>query len=83
MSSFDTLGGDDKEPVHPTTDHMHFISRDEFAKLCEDVTNTRIDIAVIKGYIEERKEQSKNNKVITGIIAGCVSAIVAVINRVW
>ena len=83
MSSFDTFGGDDKEPVRAQADHMHFITREEFSQLCEDVTKTRIDIAVIKEYIEERKEQSKNNKVIAGVIAACVSAIVAVINRVW
>ena len=83
MSSFDTLGGDDKEPIRSNPDHMHFITREEFAKLCDDVTNTRIDIAVIKEDILQRKEQSKNNKITAGIIAGIISAVASVVNRAW
>ena len=94
MSSFDTLGGDDKEPVHPQADHMHFITRGEFQNLHEDVKNNikKLDVVIAKvdkicTYIENQEKAKQEVYKKVGIFGGFISAIIgviiAVINRTW
>ena len=94
MSSFDTLGGDDKEPVHPTTDHMHFITRGEFQNLHDDVKdgNKKLDDVVgkvdkiclhIENQEKAKQEAYKKVGIFGGFISAIIGVIIAVINRAW
>ena len=48
----DILGGDDKEPVRPQADHIHFITRGEFQNLHDDVkdSNKKLDVVLFYGH---------------------------------
>ena len=94
MSSFDTLGGDDKEPVRAQSDHMYFITRSEFQNLHEDVKNNikKLDVVITKvdricTHIENQEKAKQEVYKKVGIFGGFISAIIgvmiAVINRVW
>ena len=90
----DILGGDDKEPVRPQADHIHFITRGEFQNLHDDVkdSNKKLDDVVgkvnkicthIENQEKAKQEVYKKVGIFGGFISAIIGVIIAVINRAW